>query len=113
MKRFFVTSALFLFPLAAFAVPATTDIFVKLLAVVNTAAPVLVGLAVLFFFWGLGQYILASGDETKKAEGRNIMIYGILALFVMVSVWGLVKLVQNTLQIWSDSAPDIPGVIGV
>jgi len=70
-------------------------------------------LGVLFFIWGLAFYILSAADEEKKKEGRNIMVWGVVALFVMVSVWGLVNLLQNTLEIKSDSAPPIPGVIGL
>jgi len=53
-------------------------------------------LAVIYFFWGLAQYIIKSGNEEARTEARNIMIYGIIILFVMLSVWGLVGLVGST-----------------
>ena len=77
---------------------------------INLAIPVVIALAVLYFFWGLAQYVLYSGDEGKKEEGRNIMIYGIIALFVMVSVWGLIGILQRTFGV-QDQPPIIPGEI--
>ena len=59
--------------------------------------PTAVAVALLFFFWGLAKFIRASGDEKAIEEGKRTMIWGVVALFVMVSVWGLVYLLQNTL----------------
>jgi len=55
--------------------------------------PVVIAIGLLFFLWGLVQYIAASGDEAAKEEGKRKMIWGVIALFVIVSVWGLVALV--------------------
>lgn len=110
MRRFFVPSVLFLFPLAVFAADAT-DIVAVIAKLISDATPVVVGLAVLFFLYGLALYILASGDEAKRNEGRHIMIWGIIALFAMVSVWGLVKILQNTLNINQGAAPQVKPLI--
>ncbi len=40
--------------------------------------------------------LINAGDETARTEARNIMIWGIIALFVMVSVWGLVNVLDDT-----------------
>lgn len=76
--------------------------------IISIATPIVVALALLFFFWGLAMYIMNSGDEEKKAEGRNIMLWGIIALFVMVSVWGLVQMLSNTFGVDADITADIP-----
>jgi hypothetical protein len=62
---------------------------------VNLIIPVLIALGVLFFIWGLVQFIFASGDEAAKDEGKRKMIWGVIALFVIVSVWGLVALLNQ------------------
>ena len=77
---------------------------------IGTATPIIVALALLFFFYGLAKYILNSGDEEKKSEGKSVMIWGIIALFVMVSVWGLVNLLANTFEVTDGSTIDIPSV---
>lgn len=66
---------------------------------INLATPIVVALALLYFFWGLAQYILNAGNEEKKKQGRDIMIWGILALFIMVSVWGIINVVRDTFDI--------------
>jgi hypothetical protein len=62
---------------------------------VGMAVPVLVGLALLFFIWGLVLFILNSGNEQERAVGKQRMVWGVVALFVIVSVWGLVLLLQQ------------------
>ena len=53
-----------------------------------------VGLA--WFFYGVAKYIKGAEDEKGRTEGRQFMLYGIIALFVMVSVIGLVNVLRNT-----------------
>ncbi len=109
MKIFFVLSGLLIVPQFANAqnLQGVLGTFSDL---INLAIPLIIALAVLYFFWGLAQYILNSANEEKKEEGRNIMIYGIIALFVMVSVWGLIRLLQETFNV-KDTNPIVPGKI--
>ncbi len=58
--------------------------------------PVLFSMAIVAFLYGVQKYILAGASEDKVKEGRDMMIYGIIGLAVMFSVWGLVRLVINT-----------------
>ena len=76
----------------------------------NILTTVVVGIALLAFFWGLVKYIFAQGSETAKADGTKIMGWGLIALFVMVSVWGLVYFMQYEFfgGSFQMSAPDIP-----
>lgn len=60
--------------------------------------PILVAIALLIFLWGVGQLVLSAGNPEKSASGRKFMIWGIVALFVMTSLWGLVKFVQDTFR---------------
>ena len=63
----------------------------------NRLIPVVIALTVIIFFWGLFQYVKGAGKSHK--QGKNIMIAGLLSLFVMVSVWGIIRLMQNTLGV--------------
>lgn len=53
-----------------------------------------VGFAV--FLSGVIKYVIAA-DSKEKEEGKKFLMWGITGLFVMVSVWGIVSLVSNTL----------------
>ena len=54
--------------------------------------PVVAGLGFLAFLWGVTRYIGAMGDEKKVVEGKNVMLYGLIGIFVMFMVWGIVNL---------------------
>lgn len=57
---------------------------------------VLNALAVVLFVYGVGKYIMHAGDPQMRAEGQKLMVYGVIGIFVMVSVWGIVEVLQNT-----------------
>jgi Type IV secretion system pilin len=88
--------ALSLAPMLAFGAAADLSYISNIVAsvdgIITAMIPVAVALGILFFIWGLVQFILASGDESAKDEGKRRMIWGVVALFVIVSVWGLVAL---------------------
>ena len=79
------------------------------LALANTFLNALIGLfitlAIVVFFWGLIQYLLKAGEE--KSKGLSIMFYGVIAIFVMVSIWGIIRLLQSTFKVTSTD-PVIP-----
>ncbi|KND48850.1 MAG: hypothetical protein AB200_00235 [Parcubacteria bacterium C7867-005] len=81
---------------------------------VNLALPIVVALALLGFFYGLMKFIFAADDEDARKSAKDIMIYGVIALFVMVSVWGLVGFVGNALGIQQgQNSGNIPRVQGL
>lgn len=65
-------------------------------------------IAFLVFFWGVARYIFSAGNDDAKEYGRNIMLYGIIALFMLVSLWGLAQIVKNTF-FKSSPTPTNPG----
>ena len=66
------------------------------LDLIRTAIPVLVGVALLVFLWGLAKFIFRiGGDEKAVSEGRNLIVWGLIAIFVMVSVWGIIEFVSK------------------
>ncbi|MDQ3089527.1 MAG: pilin [bacterium] len=81
---------------------------------VDLALPIIVAVGLLAFFYGLAKFIFSAGDGEKQKEGRQIMIYGVIALFVMVSVWGLVNFIGDALDIdQGESSGTIPSVTGL
>lgn len=66
---------------------------------VGVLIPIVVSLAVLAFFWGLAKYVFAAGDESAKDQGKRIMIWGGIALFVIFSIWGIIRIVQQSFEI--------------
>jgi len=100
-------------PMLAFAqqqdIPGVLTIISRIL---NTVIPILITLGVIFFIWGVIQYVTAK-DEEKQKEARQTMIYGIIGLFVIVSIWGLVGLLTKTFGINpAGGGPGFPCVKG-
>ncbi len=106
-----ISSALFVLPFVTFA--QSSDGIGQLIGmaggIIRALIPIVIGLGVLIFLWGVLQYVLRS-DDAGKAQGRTFMLWGIIALFVMVSVWGLVNILRSSLQLdnATPTAPDIP-----
>jgi len=53
-------------------------------------------LALIWFFWGIIQYVLKADNEDAQKQARGYMIYAVIGMFVMFSIWGLVNLIRNT-----------------
>ena len=66
--------------------------------------PIAFALCLLYFFWGVAKYV-RSGAESDKAveEGKRVMVWGVVALFVLSSVWGIIYFIRSELQL--DTSP--------
>ncbi len=75
---------------------------------VNALIPLMIGAALVAFFWGLIMYIYKGA--CKKGASKALMIWALVALFVMVSVWGLINLLQDSLGITGNETVPVPKV---
>jgi hypothetical protein len=66
-----------------------------LVDLLNPLTVIVASMSLLVFFWGLAKFILVSGDEKALDEGKQLMFWGVIALFVMVSIWGIVNLLSG------------------
>jgi hypothetical protein len=67
---------------------------------VARSVPLLVGIALLAFFWFLVEFIWKGKDNPdEQKKGKSGMFYAILAIFVMVSIWGIIAFVGQLLGI--------------
>lgn len=66
---------------------------------IKFVVPLLFSLATAGFIWGIIQYFLNPDNEEKRKKGKSYMIWGLIALFVMVSMWGLVGVLTKTFGI--------------
>lgn|SRR3989344_998073 len=116
MKKLIIPSAIALVPVFAFAQDLSNvrRLLESIGDLVNLALPIVVGIALLGFFWGLAQFIFAQGDIEKKTDAKKTMIWGIVALFVMVSVWGLVRFIGSAVGVDQDRTSEtVPTVTGL
>lgn len=57
----------------------------------------LVALAVVYFFWGIAKFMMSSDDAQAQTDVKKHITWGVAGIFIMVSVWGLISIVQSTL----------------
>ena len=77
----------------------------------NGVVPLLIGIAVAAFIYGIINYFLNPNNEEKRKQGKSFMLWGVIALFVMVSFWGIVNIFQATFTSGVSSQVKIPQVI--
>lgn len=80
--------------------------------IVDAVIPFIIGLGVLVFIYGVFNFVTSAGDEEARAGAKQLIIWGIIGIFVMVSVWGLVHILVGTfgLQNSGELSPNTYGV---
>ena len=108
--------ALFLLTLAspsvAFAAPRNfAELAETVVRIIDTGTGVLIVLAFVVYFWGISQNILDFEDDPEKR--RAYFFWGLVALFAMVSIWGIIGLLQNTLFGGGAVGGSVPAIAGM
>ncbi len=70
----------------------------------------LIALAVVWFIWNVIKYTMSEEDDGKD-KARKQMIYGIIAIAVIISIWGLVALLQNIFGVSSTGPGNVQGLL--
>ena len=65
------------------------------------------GVAILYFFYGVFKLIQNAGDVKSQQEGKDAIMWGLIGLFIMVGVFGIINIILNTFGINSD--PSVSG----
>ena len=65
----------------------------SILKIFDTAMPVLVALALVLFMVGVVKYIYSEGEH----KNRDLIMWSLIALFIMVSIWGILRVLLNSL----------------
>ena len=81
-------------------------------SIIKKVIPIVFALAIIYFFFGLIKFIRSAGDPKAAAEGKSIMIYGVIAIAVMISVYGLVAFLVSSFCL-TNTTISPPCVIGV
>src|SRR3989338_10005333 len=105
--------AFFPFIASAQATSNATDLLYTISKFFNSLLPVLVSLGVIYFVWGVVQYVINDSEVAKK-KGKDRIISGIIGLAVIISVWGLVYVITGTLGFGKGgqyAPPNIGGLV--
>jgi len=80
--------------------PALSDIINRFTTyVINPAILVIFAAGFFLFIWGLVQFLWYSREGRPDEEGKWHMIYGLVGMLVMVSVWGIIGIINDTFSL--------------
>ena len=65
--------------------------------ILNPIIFLMIGFGTLVFVMGVVEYIFSADDEAKRTTGRSHMFWGIIGLFIMLSVFGIIGLIIDSL----------------
>lgn len=114
MKKILTGAVLAAGPLFAFAQADIWSVVNLVQNLLRVVIPILFTVALVYFLWGVIKFVIAS-DADDQAKAKTVIFRGVIGLFVMVSVWGLVAFIQKSLGVGSGGdlgGSQIPGVVG-
>jgi len=88
-----------LFATKAYALSLDTVLLKINFYIINPAIRILFALAFLIFIWGIIQYTLKRDSIEAKEQGRQHIMWGLVGLAIMTSVFFILRVVTRTLGI--------------
>lgn len=106
MKKniYIIALALIITPLPAFAARTLRDIIAIIIGYLSVAIYLIIALAVVTFIWNVYRYFFT--DKDKKEAGMYVL-YSTIGFFVILSFWGLVYILMNSLNL-PNQRPNFP-----
>jgi len=103
MKNHLITFSLLFFPQILFAQVRDIQTLLRdlgnLIWGVQGIVTLLFFVAFIFFIWNMMVFVLNSGNDEKRAAGKQRMIWGIIVLVVMFGIWGIVSVLQGLVRV--------------
>jgi len=67
--------------------------------IINPIILLLGALAFIVFLWGVFEFVAHAGDETKRKEGKQAILWGIIGLVIIFGAYGIINLALGTFGI--------------
>lgn len=64
--------------------------------IVNPIVMLMFAVGVIVFVFGIVEMMANGGDAEARAKGKRHMVGGVIGMFIMLSAWGIINLVANT-----------------
>ena len=105
-----LTVILMAFPAVTFAQLGAIDtFFVEVIGFINNILiPLVVGIALLMFIYGLYRWLIqGGGNQSDRDAGKQLALWSIIAFFLMVTVWAIVLMIASGLGFYNGSPAEI------
>jgi hypothetical protein len=98
ITKFAVVGMLTVMPLISFgAVRTLKDLIDLVIDYLGYAIPLIMSLSIVVFIWGVYKYFIKV--DADRAEAGNYILYGVIGFFLMLSFWGVVNILIQTLNL--------------
>ena len=103
MKKI-IAFALAFAPMAAMAqisgnINSVNSLAERLINIGNLFTYLLIAAAVIFIIWHVVVYLIKGGsDEEARGKASSSILWGVVGLFIILSIWGLVNILMNTFR---------------
>lgn len=67
----------------------------------------LFAVAFVIFFWGIVTSIRDSEDEKGREKGKQSILWGILGMVIMISVFGIIRIITGTIGADNPEQPNV------
>lgn len=67
--------------------------------IINPLILLLAASAFVVFLWGVFEFVAHAGDETKRAEGKRAILWGLVGLVIIFGAYGLINLALGTFNL--------------
>jgi uncharacterized membrane protein YfcA len=84
--------------------PTTAEELVNTLAteILNPLVALLFAAAVVYFIFGVIQYIANADNEQERRKGKRHLLYSIIGLTIMAGVWGIIGIIFDSLNLFGN-----------
>jgi hypothetical protein len=66
--------------------------------IVNPLIMLMFAVAIIIFVWGVVEMIMKGDDSSARSQGQSHMLYGVIGMAIMLSAWGIVYFISNTIS---------------
>jgi hypothetical protein len=66
--------------------------------IINPAIRGLFLIALLMFLWGVFQFVKNADDEGARTTGRNMILWGVIGMAIMVAAGGIIRIAVGTVE---------------
>jgi hypothetical protein len=73
------------------------------LHILNPIILALFAIAFIVFAWGVVEFISSETSDVNRSQGKRKIFWGIFGMFVMISAYGLIRLILDTFGITGPS----------
>lgn len=117
MKKIIALGTVMFAPALAFAqtTPATrnvNELISFLTQLLSAAVGLILAAAVVYFLWSVFKFVTSAGDEEARAKGRQGIIWGLIGIAVMVSIYGLVNFFTTSTGLGGQNPINVPSLPG-